>query len=168
LKLPKQAPCNPYLVRELMSCGKRGRDLQASLGVGMPAHVDEVEPIGVGEWPRRGWLNARRPDLPLPVQVLDGIVRVAMRIAFDAKEERNQSRVSGLAGTGNLVFHSEPVHAPDRDRTVPVWEAASTEMCRVLPLILGICVHLSEPGEGGAICVVKSKSAACRRVAASC
>jgi hypothetical protein len=40
--------------------------------------------------------------------------------------------------------------------------------CRVLPLILGICVHLSEPGEGGAICAVKSKSAACLRVAASC
>jgi site-specific DNA recombinase len=76
--------------------GARRRDLEPALGVGVPAHVREVEPVSVdAQGPGRFAVRPRGRDLALAVQVLDRVVEGGDRDDLDARDHAGLGRVVG-------------------------------------------------------------------------
>ncbi len=109
------------IIRTLCAAG--GRDLEAALGVRVAAHVGEVEAVALalGRAPARAEGGA---DLPLAVQILDGLVQGGDRDDLDPLDHAGLAGRSP-AGTSSGVKPSRracrpPAARPRTGRTLAV------------------------------------------------
>ena len=88
--------------QQIMSA--RRRDLESALGPDMSPHIREIEPIGVQVHVPAGSPGPMRGNLPLAIQVLEGVVKRTERDHGDSTHHR---RLLGITRG-----HEETRHAP--------------------------------------------------------